>query len=89
MLSLATALICDTKREVAVTSSESLQRIGVRRRRAFRFDAEFDEALQLLAVEPAFDGLVSAVVPVEEAESAFTLAADRGRSCKVLLDFGG
>jgi L-idonate 5-dehydrogenase len=28
------------------------------------------------------------VVPVREAESAFALAADRGRSCKVLLDFG-
>ncbi len=41
-----------------------------------------------LAVEPSFDGLVSAVVPVREAESAFALAADRSRSCKVLLDFG-
>jgi len=58
-------------------------------RGAFRFDAEFDEALQLLAGEPVFDGLVSAVVPVTEAESAFGLAGDRARSCKVLLDFGG
>ncbi|GAA3779041.1 L-idonate 5-dehydrogenase [Streptomyces coacervatus] len=58
-------------------------------RGAFRFDTEFDEALSLLAAEPAFDGLVSAVVPVRGAESAFALAADRGRSCKVLLDFGG
>ena len=58
-------------------------------RGAFRFDGEFDEALRLLAAEPAFDALVSAVVPVQEAESAFELAADRGRSCKVLLDFGG
>jgi len=57
-------------------------------RGAFRFDTEFDEALRLLAAEPAFDGLVSAVVPVTEAESAFALAADRSRSCKVLLDFG-
>ncbi|MFF4358138.1 L-idonate 5-dehydrogenase [Streptomyces sp. NPDC001604] len=56
-------------------------------RGAFRFDTEFDEALRLLAAEPAFDGLVSAVVPVREAESAFALAADRSRSCKVLLDF--
>ncbi|MFE9030961.1 L-idonate 5-dehydrogenase [Streptomyces iakyrus] len=56
-------------------------------RGAFRFDAEFDEALALLAAESAFDGLVSAVVPVEDAESAFALAADRSRSCKVLLDF--
>ncbi|MFF4801792.1 L-idonate 5-dehydrogenase [Streptomyces sp. NPDC001351] len=56
-------------------------------RGAFRFDTEFDEALRLLAAEPAFDGLVSAVLPVREAESAFALAADRSRSCKVLLDF--
>lgn len=57
-------------------------------RGAFRFDTEFDEALRLLAAEPAFDGLVSAVVPVTDAEAAFALAADRSRSCKVLLDFG-
>jgi L-idonate 5-dehydrogenase len=56
-------------------------------RGAFRFDGEFDEALELLAAEPSFDGLVSAVVPVREAGSAFELAADRSRSCKVLLDF--
>ncbi|MGI5374217.1 L-idonate 5-dehydrogenase [Streptomyces sp. CA-251387] len=58
-------------------------------RGAFRFDAEFDDALELLAAEPSFDGLVSAVVPVREAGSAFALAADRSTSCKVLLDFGG
>ncbi|WP_328428816.1 L-idonate 5-dehydrogenase [Streptomyces sp. NBC_00443] len=56
-------------------------------RGAFRFDTEFDGALELLAAEASFDGLVSAVVPVREAEAAFTLAADRS-SCKVLLDFG-
>ncbi|GGX10343.1 L-idonate 5-dehydrogenase [Streptomyces lomondensis] len=56
-------------------------------RGAFRFDGEFDEALALLAAESAFDGLISAVVPVGEAESAFVLAADRSRACKVLLDF--
>ncbi|ANJ06683.1 L-idonate 5-dehydrogenase [Streptomyces parvulus] len=57
-------------------------------RGAFRFDEEFDAALGLLAAEPAFDALVGAVVPVRDAESAFELAADRSRSCKVLLDFG-
>lgn len=57
-------------------------------RGAFRFDVEFDGALELLAAEASFDGLVSAVVPVREAEAAFALAADRGGSCKVLLDFG-
>ncbi|GAA3552906.1 L-idonate 5-dehydrogenase [Streptomyces osmaniensis] len=58
-------------------------------RGAFRFDTEFDAALELLAVEGSFDGLVSAVLPVRLAEEAFALAADRSRSCKVLLDFGG
>ncbi|QFR97563.1 alcohol dehydrogenase catalytic domain-containing protein [Streptomyces tsukubensis] len=57
-------------------------------RGAFRFDTEFDAALELLAREPAFERLISAVVPVTEAAEAFALAADRGRSCKVLLDFG-
>ncbi|MEU9894730.1 L-idonate 5-dehydrogenase [Streptomyces phaeochromogenes] len=56
-------------------------------RGAFRFDTEFDDALALLAREPRFDHLVSAVVPLGEAESAFTLAANRAESCKVLLDF--
>lgn len=58
-------------------------------RGAFRFDTEFDAALELLAIEGSFDGLVSAVVPVRRAEEAFALAADRSRSCKVLLDFEG
>ncbi|MEU9449249.1 L-idonate 5-dehydrogenase [Streptomyces sp. NPDC048277] len=56
-------------------------------RGAFRFDTEFDEALELLAREPVFDGLISAVVPVPQTEEAFHLATDRSRSCKVLLDF--
>ncbi len=56
-------------------------------RGAFRFDGEFDDALELLAARGEFDGLVSAVVPVREAESAFALASDRERSCKVLLEF--
>ncbi|WP_406479584.1 L-idonate 5-dehydrogenase [Streptomyces sp. NBC_01615] len=56
-------------------------------RGAFRFDTEFDDALALLAVESSFDDLVTAVVPVQDAESAFALAADRNKSCKVLLDF--
>jgi L-idonate 5-dehydrogenase len=58
-------------------------------RGAFRFGAEFDDALELLAGRGEFDGLVSAVVPVAEAGDAFVLAADRSRSCKVLLEFGG
>ncbi|WP_445515088.1 L-idonate 5-dehydrogenase [Streptomyces sp. NEAU-174] len=56
-------------------------------RGALRFHAEFDDALRLLAAEPSFDALISGVRPVGEAVEAFALAADRGRSCKVLLDF--
>ncbi|MFJ8938202.1 L-idonate 5-dehydrogenase [Streptomyces sp. NPDC102365] len=56
-------------------------------RGAFRFDGEFDEALALLAREARFDHLISAVLPLPEATAAFTLAADRTQSCKVLLDF--
>lgn len=57
-------------------------------RGAFRFDTEFDDALRLLAEQPGLAELISAVVPVAAAESAFALAADRARACKVLLDFG-
>ncbi|MGW1914453.1 L-idonate 5-dehydrogenase [Streptomyces sp. NPDC002076] len=57
-------------------------------RGAFRFDAEFDDSLELLAARGEFDGLVSAVVPVRDAAAGFELAADRSRSCKVLLEFG-
>ncbi|WP_428955743.1 L-idonate 5-dehydrogenase [Streptomyces sp. cg35] len=56
-------------------------------RGAFRFDAEFDDALALLARTPSLAGLVSAVVPVADAARAFALAADRAAACKVLLDF--
>ncbi len=61
-------------------------------RGAFRFDAEFDDALQLLAASGEFDALISSVLPLRDAGgagAAFELAADRGRSCKVLLEFTG
>ncbi|AQW51428.1 L-idonate 5-dehydrogenase [Streptomyces violaceusniger] len=56
-------------------------------RGALRFHAEFDDALRLLAAEPSFDALISGVRPAREAVEAFGQAADRGQSCKVLLDF--
>jgi L-idonate 5-dehydrogenase len=58
-------------------------------RGTFRFDGEFGPALGLLAAEPAFDALISAVLPVTDKEPAFALAADRSRSRTVLLHFGG
>jgi L-idonate 5-dehydrogenase len=57
-------------------------------RSAFRFAGEFDDALRLLAVTPALDALISDVLPAAAAPEAFARAADRSRSCKVLLDFG-
>ncbi|GAA1685966.1 L-idonate 5-dehydrogenase [Streptomyces yatensis] len=56
-------------------------------RGALRFHTEFDDALRLLAAESSFDGLISGVRPAREAVEAFGQAADRSRSCKVLLDF--
>lgn len=55
-------------------------------RGSFRFDREFGEALDLLAAGLPVDGVVTAVRPLAEAMPAFQLAADRRRSCKVLLD---
>jgi L-idonate 5-dehydrogenase len=55
-------------------------------RGAFRYGAEFDEAVRLLADGLPVTGVVSAVFPLAEAAAAFALAADPRRSCKVLLD---
>lgn len=56
---------------------------------AFRFGAEFDEALELLASGLGVDPLVTATYPLEEARAAFDVASDRRRSSKVLLDLSG
>ncbi|WP_131746223.1 L-idonate 5-dehydrogenase [Frankia sp. Cppng1_Ct_nod] len=55
-------------------------------RGAFRFDHEFDTALALLADGLPVGPVVSATLPLADAPSAFALAADRSRACKVLLD---
>ncbi|MFF5965062.1 L-idonate 5-dehydrogenase [Streptomyces collinus] len=57
---------------------------------SFRFGDELGEVLPALAdgrlpAEP----VVTSVLPVARAQEAFELAADPGRSCKVLLDFAG
>ncbi|NYI07359.1 L-idonate 5-dehydrogenase [Allostreptomyces psammosilenae] len=57
-------------------------------RGAFRFDDEFDDALRLLAATPALEALITDVLPLDRAGDAFRLAADRTRSCKVLLELG-
>jgi len=55
---------------------------------SFRFDTELDVVLGALADGTlAVDPVVSAALPVEKALDAFAVAADPGRSCKVLLDF--
>ena len=50
-----------------------------------RFDTEIDEAIELLAADERFDAVITQVVPVDEAEAAFSTARDASRSAKVLL----
>jgi L-idonate 5-dehydrogenase len=56
---------------------------------SFRFDTELGEVLRALSDGrlPA-DPVITSVLPVSRADEAFRLAADPGRSSKVLLDFG-
>lgn len=55
-------------------------------RGTFRFHAEFEQAVDLLA-RGAIDvaPLLTEIVPVDQAERAFALASDRGRAMKVQL----
>ena len=55
-------------------------------RGAFRFDHEFDRALELLAGGLPVGPVVTHVVALAEAVAAFELAGDRSRASKVLLD---
>jgi L-idonate 5-dehydrogenase len=54
---------------------------------AFRFDHEFQHALDLLAGGLEVDAVLTHVLPLTDAVAAFDLAGDRQRACKVLLDF--
>lgn len=58
-------------------------------RGSFRFGAEFDDVIAALA-DGTLDvrGIISQVLPVDDALAAFELAADPASSCKVLIDFG-
>lgn len=58
-------------------------------RGSFRFGAEFADVIAALA-DGSLDvrGIISEVLPVEDAHDAFALAADPASSCKVLIDFG-
>ncbi|WP_029262570.1 MULTISPECIES: alcohol dehydrogenase catalytic domain-containing protein [unclassified Microbacterium] len=58
-------------------------------RGSFRFGDEFDDVIAALA-DGSLDvrGIISEVLPVEDAHDAFALAADPASSCKVLIDFG-
>ena len=53
---------------------------------AFRFDTELDDAIALLATHPAFDAVVTHRFPLADALEAFAVAADAGRSSKVVLE---
>ncbi|MEE1799345.1 L-idonate 5-dehydrogenase [Streptomyces sp. JV176] len=55
-------------------------------RGAFRFDAEFDEAITLLAQGLPVDAIVTHTFPLADAHAAFDIAHDRAVASKVLLD---
>lgn len=51
-----------------------------------RFDAEIDEAIELLAEDPRFDAVITQSLPAADAVNAFATAKDSSRSAKVLLE---
>jgi L-idonate 5-dehydrogenase len=53
---------------------------------AFRFDTELDEAIALLAARAELGTVVSHRYPLDDALTAFEVAADASRSSKVVLD---
>lgn len=55
---------------------------------AFRFDHEFDTAIEWLAGGLPVDPIVTHTFPLAEARAAFDLAGDRTSASKVLLDLG-
>lgn len=57
-------------------------------RGAFRFDEEFDLAVQLLAEGLPVDPIVTHRFPLADALTAFRLASDRSSASKVLLELG-
>ncbi|QUS36231.1 L-idonate 5-dehydrogenase [Falsirhodobacter algicola] len=55
-----------------------------------RFDGEFAEAVALIESGAIpVERMITATFPLEEAEAAFAAAADRSRSVKVQITFGG
>ncbi|WP_329065677.1 L-idonate 5-dehydrogenase [Streptomyces sp. NBC_01429] len=55
-------------------------------RGSFRFDADFDDALALLADGIDVEPVITHTFPLARAGEAFELAGDRSRASKVLLD---
>ncbi|MFG6444121.1 zinc-binding dehydrogenase [Microbacterium sp. P07] len=54
-------------------------------RGAFRFSAEIDEAIAMLAESDALDPVITHVIPAADAENAFRIARNSSESAKVLL----
>lgn len=55
---------------------------------SYRFGAEFDQALALLASGLDTKAVVTHSFPLEDAQNAFELASDRAAASKVVLGFG-
>jgi L-idonate 5-dehydrogenase len=58
-------------------------------RGSFRFDTEFSDAIQLLAHGLDVNHIVTHVFPLSRAAEAFSVATDRARASKVLLEVSG
>lgn len=54
-----------------------------------RMDVELDQAIRILAADPAAEAVITHEFPVGEAVAAFACAADPARSSKVILKFAG
>lgn len=59
----------------------------VQLRGTFRFSTEIDEAVDMLAANPAIAGVVTHVLPATQAVEAFRTAKDPAVSGKVLIEF--
>jgi L-idonate 5-dehydrogenase len=55
-------------------------------RGTFRFDTELDTAIALLDAHPAFDAVITHRFALQDALTAFEVAADAAQSSKVVLD---
>ena len=59
----------------------------VQLRGSFRFSTDIDDAVELLASDPAIATVITHVFPAAEAVAGFEMAKDSSESGKVLIEF--